>query len=157
MSKTIELRDPKLLREFTELAQSIKQSAPKELHSAIFTRLIIASRGMSVIDPVNSPLSIWTINLDAIETVLALRHLDLSGVSHINPIALIDALQLADQDEYHSILETLSGSDPNFAISPKLMAELLQGVSVDILKLLKKGVATGQAIDWLLEKAEDLL
>ena len=157
MANTIELRDAKSLNEFSATVESIKASIPEELHPAIFTRLIIATRGMTAADPCGTPLSIWTIDLDTMDVILALKHLDLSGVSHINPITLIDALTAANPSEYVSVINDLSGTDPNTSIDPKLMVELLQSVCVDVLKFLTKSASAAQSIEWLVDKAKDVL
>lgn len=155
MANTIELRDAKSLNEFSATVESIKASIPEELHPAIFTRLIIATRGMTVADPCGTPLSIWTIDLDAIGVVLAMRHLNVSNVSHVNPIDMIDAMRNADPSQYESILESLSGTDPDSSIDPKLMIELLQKVSVTVLKFLKLGADVVQTAEWAWDHGKD--
>lgn len=155
MANTIELRDAKSLNEFSDVAENIRATIPEELHPAIFTRLIIATRGMTVADPCGTPLSIWTINLDAIGVVLAMRHLNVSNVSHVNPIDMIDAMKDADPSQYEAILESLSGTDPDSSIDPKLMIELLQKVGVDVLKFLIKGANVVQTTEWVLDHVKD--
>ena len=155
MANTIELRDAKSLNEFSSTVESIKASIPEELHPAIFTRLIIATRGMTVADPCGTPLSIWAIDLDAIGVVLAMRHLNVSNVSHVNPIDMIDAMKDADPSQYESILESLSGTDPDSSIDPKLMIELLQKASVDVLKFLKRSANVVQTAEWVWDHGKD--
>ena len=155
MANTIELRGAKSLNDFSAIAESIKATIPERLHPAIFKRLIIATRGMTAADRCDAPISIWTIDLDAIGVVLAMRHLNVSNVSHVNPVAMIDAMKDADPSQYESILESLSGTDPDSSIDPKLMIELLQKVSVDVLKFLKKSADVAQTTEWVWDHVKD--
>lgn len=160
MANTIELRDPQSIRKFTELAESIKATTPEALHPAIFTRLIVATRGMSVSDPVNTPLSIWTIDLDALKVILALRNQDLSTVSHINPITMIDALKGADPSKFLEILSKLSGSDLDFPFSPKEIKDFFVTVGKKVgpaLFFLNEVLSAGQNYEWLKKMIEDNL
>lgn len=160
MANTIQLRDAKSLNEFSAIAESIKATTPEALHPAIFTRIIIATRGMTAADPCGTPLSIWTIDLDALKVILALRNQDLSTVSHINPITMIDALKGVDPSEFLEILSKLSGSDLDFPFSPKEIKDFFVTVGKKVgpaLLFLNEALSAGQNYEWLKKMIEDRL
>lgn len=101
MQEIVEIRTPEAVKAFDNLAAIIRASYPEEVQKILFKRIIIEHFGASVSDPLNTPLTIWKVDIEALRFILASKKTKLSKtkpltakeleqVSHGTPLPLYD-------------------------------------------------------------------
>lgn len=101
MQEIVEIRTPEAVKAFDNLAAVIRASYPEDVQKILFQRIILEHHGATVSDPLNTPLTIWKVDVEAIRFILAskktklskakpLTEEELGQVFHGTPLPLYD-------------------------------------------------------------------
>lgn len=105
MQEIVEIRTPEAVKVFDNLAAVIRASYPADVQKILFQRIILEHYGASVSDPLNTPLTIWKVDVKALRFILASKKTKLSKAKPLTVEELEKVLYGAPRPLYDEVLK----------------------------------------------------
>ena len=105
MPEIVEIRTPEAVKVFDNLAAVIRASYPEKVQKILFRRIIIEHHGATVSDPLNTPLTIWKVDVEALRFILASKKTKLSKANPLTEEELEKVFYGAPRPLYDEVLK----------------------------------------------------